>query len=146
MRSVGHLAVLSLVGCFSTHEDHVKGTPADMQTTPGDHASYRMTYPCAWSNVVGLVGLGTVDVRNVDDLSSIGSDLLAELRDVRSVWGGGGYGLVCDTTHVGTEVDLDDWRDVDTVIARAGSLLAARNLAIHIGISVGTPPVPVSNP
>ena len=56
------------------------------------------------------------------------------------MFGGAGYGVQCHT-GVGTSVDLNDWRDVDLVIARIGAFLGERDLSLQVGISVSGVPV-----
>jgi hypothetical protein len=123
----------------------VKGSRADMKTAVGTYAGYSVTYPCAgtWADV-GLRGLGTVQLTSSDQIAQAGNDILTSLKDIPSVWGGAGYGLQCES-GIGTGVFLDDWRDVDRVIARVGQLLHDRNLALQVAIKVDGIPVPDSN-
>jgi len=134
--------VLALVACSSDPiPSDVLGSPSDLRTAPGTYAGYRVSYPCSgsWVNV-GVEGVGANPVTTLADITRVGADILAALADVPSVFGGGGYGVQCHT-GVGTGVDLDDWRDVDRVIARIGELLGERDLSLQVGISVSGIPV-----
>jgi len=123
----------------------VNGSPSDLRTAPGIYAGYRVSYPCAGASVdVGVEGLGANPVTTSDGISHAGADILASLADVPSVWGGGGYGLQCQS-GIGTSVSLDDWRDVDQVVTRVGALLRERDLSLQIGIFVSGIPAPVHN-
>ena len=142
MRSTAVL--LLFLACVPNQENGsgVKGSRADMKTTVGTYAGYSVTFPCAgtWADV-GLRGLGTVELTSSDQIAQAGNDILAALKDIPSVWGGAGYGLQCES-GVGTNVWLDDWRDVDRVIARVGQLLHDRNLGLQVAIKVDGIPVP----
>lgn len=120
----------------------VVGSEADMTTPAGDYVGYRVVTACegTWTDV-GVIGTGTVALTEVADISVAGQALHAELADLASVWGWGGYGLACEP-GVGTNVWLSDWRDVDTVIARAGAWLATHDYALQVGIAVDGIPMP----
>jgi hypothetical protein len=138
--------VLAVAACGADSiPSDVNGSPSDLRTAPGTYAGYRVSYPCAgaWANV-GVEGAGANPVTANDAISRVGADILAALADVPSVWGGGGYGLQCHA-GTGTRLSLDDWRDVDRVIARIGALLAERDLSLQVGIQVSGVPVPVQN-
>lgn len=134
--------VLAFAACSGDRlPSDVNGSPSDLRTAPGTYVGYRVSYPCSESSVhVGVEGIGANPVTTIGDVSRVGAGILAALADVPSVWGGGGYGVQC---HVGTgtSVDLDDWRDVDGVVARIGAYLAERDLSLQVGISVSAVPV-----
>lgn len=141
------IALLLLAACVQ--EDHgtgIVGTPDDMTTLPGDYVGYRVTTPCvnAPSVDVGVIGTGNVAVMQTADISAAGNDLHTRLTDLASIWGWGGYGLVCDA-GVGTQIYLRDWRDVDTVIARTGTWLRDHDYALQVAISVEGVPVPLAS-
>src|SRR5688500_16481632 len=75
----------------------VVGSPADMQTVPGDYAGYRVVTACATTSIhVGVVGTGTIAPTALDDISAANRDLQTQLVDFETLWGVGGYGLVCE--------------------------------------------------
>jgi hypothetical protein len=134
--------VLAVAACSGDPiPSDVNGSPSDLRTAPGTYAGYRVSYPCAeaWVNV-GVEGVGANPVTTIDGISRVGADILAALADVPSVWGGAGYGLQCHL-GAGMSVSLDDWHDVDRVIARVGALLGERDLSLQVGISVSGQPV-----
>jgi hypothetical protein len=136
---------LLLSACIEEHHGPgVVGSSDDMTTPPGDYAGYRVVTTCGgtWTDV-GVIGTGSVAVTDTAAISAAGQDLKLQLADVASIWGWGGYGLVCEP-GVGTQVHLSDWRDVDAVIARTGTWLHERDYALQVGISVGGVPVPHS--
>jgi hypothetical protein len=134
--------LLALPACFeSASSPGVSGSERDVRTLPGDYGGYRVVRPCPETyRDIGVVGLGAEVPDDNDAIVALGGELLLEVGDIPSIWGGGGVGLGCEP-GVGTTVYLDDWRDVDQVIARAGDFLAARDLAMEIGISVESIPV-----
>jgi hypothetical protein len=136
--------VLAFAACSGDRiPSDVKGSPGDLHTQPGTYAGYRVSYPCSEASVnVGVEGVGANPVTTSNDISRVGTDLLAALADVPSVWGGAGYGVQCHA-GTGTRVSLDDWRDVDAVVARIGAYLGERDLSLQVGISVGGIPVAV---
>ena len=106
------------------------------------YAGYRVIIPCEGSWIdIGIRGLGTRDVTAVDQIAKVGGDISNSLRDIRSVYGGGGYGLACEP-GVGTSFGLTDWRDADRVIERIGQRLRELDLSIQVGIRVASIPVP----
>jgi hypothetical protein len=142
MRALIPPMLVAWVGCLDGEAGPgVKGDPADFTTSPGEYPGYRVVRPC-WEGVreVGVSGLGSIVLEDVAELAAAGQDLLLSLQDVDSVWGGGGYGLGCEP-GVGTTVSLDDWRDVDEVVARTGAFLEQRDLSLQVGISVQSIPV-----
>jgi hypothetical protein len=136
------LLLLALPACFeSASSPGVSGSERDVRTLPGDYAGYRVVRPCPEAyRDIGVLGLGAVVPDDNDEIAALGSELWLDLGDVQSVWGGGGVGLGCEP-GVGTIVYLDDWRDVDRVIDRAGAFLVERDLAMEVGISVESIPV-----
>ena len=134
--------VVVLVACSSDPiPSDVLGSPSDLRTAPGTYAGYRVSYPCSESSVdVGVEGVGANPVTTINATSGAGAELLAALADIPSVFGGGGYGVQCHT-GTGTSVYLDDWRDVDRVIARIGAFLGEHDLSLQVGISVSGIPV-----
>ena len=76
-----------------------------------------------------------------DDLWKLGNELSLDLTDVHSIWGRGGIATGCEPGF-STSVELDDWRDVDTVIARAAAFVTARDLALQVTVTVDGIPVP----
>ena len=142
----GFLVVLGLSGCVvdSPTGPGVTGTSADVTTQPGTYVGYRFDVGCANHFAdLGVVGIGATAVIEVAPISAAGQDLRTRLADLESIWGWGGYGLVCEP-GVGTEISLSSWLDVDTVVARAGAWLVEHDYALQIGITVGSPPVAVS--
>jgi hypothetical protein len=133
---------LVLGGCGAGSADSaVKGSPADVVTAPGVYPGYRVVMPCPGSGVdLGIRGLGTKEVATADEVWKVGGEIDLSLRDLQSVWSAGGYGASCET-GLGTLVHLDDWRDVDRVIARIGAMLRERDLSIQVGLSVVSVPV-----
>jgi len=97
--------------------------------------------PCesTYANI-GVVGTGTVKLTDTDEVSSVASELAANVRDISSVWGSGS-GLGCEP-GLGLLLDTNNWRDVDQLIVRAGEFLHDRDLSLQVSISVGGIPVP----
>jgi hypothetical protein len=116
----------------------VSGSPTDVTTQPGDHTTFSLITDCGAGSgaAYGVIGAGSVKLTDVDDISSTGWELYQELRAIPSVHGGGGAGLVCTPSAVGTHITLNDWRDVDAVIDLTGAWLHERNLALEVAISV----------
>ncbi len=137
------IALLALAGCTGGATPAVIGTEADVRTAPGDYVGYRVIAPCSTSGVIqlGVVGTGSTALVNIDAIAAAGATLMSKLADIKSIWGGGGYGLVCDP-GVGTEIDLDNWFDVDEVIARTGEWLHDQNLSLEVALSVESIPMP----
>ncbi len=136
------LVLIAMVGCAGRPEPGVIGTRADMTTQPGTYAGYRVVTACTQSRTdVAVIGTGTVTFADTAAIATAGQDLHAQLSDLASIWGWGGAAVGCEP-GVGTEIDLDDWRDVDTVIARTGAWLQARGYALQVAISVSSIPVP----
>lgn len=131
--------VLALVACSGDPlpiPSDVKGSPSDLRTAPGTYAGYRVSYPCSEASVnVGVEGIGANPVTTFNEVTRVGADILAALADMPSVFGGWGYGVQCHA-GTGTGVSLDDWRDVDGVIARIGAYLSERDLSLQVGIEV----------
>ena len=142
MARVGLVSGVALCACATQPSGPgILGSPSDVTTPSGSYTGYRVVTACPTDFAsIGVIGTGTVAVPKVADIASIGRDLRAQLTDITSVWGAGGYGLVCEP-GVGTEISLDDWRDVDTVIARVGAFLHGRDLALQVGITVESIPV-----
>jgi hypothetical protein len=142
-----HFAIaLLLTACVDEHHGSgTLGSPSDVTTIPGDYTGYRIVMPCGntWSDV-GVIGTGSIAVTAGDAISSAGHDLKSRLVDVASIWGWGGYALACEP-GIGAPIDLYDWRDVDTVIARTGAWLVEHDYALQVSISVGGQPVPQAN-
>lgn len=134
---------LLLSACVEEHHGPgVVGSSEDMATPPGDYAGYRVVTSCGgtWTDV-GVIGTGSVAVTDTAAIGAAGHDLRTHLADLASIWGWGGYGLVCEP-GVGTQIYLSDWRDVDTVIARTGAWLHEHDYALQVGVSVEGVPVP----
>ena len=136
---------IALAGCLHQPEEPgVLGSRSDVTTAPGNYTGYRVVTACPTTFAsVGVVGTGTIAVTQVAQISEVGQQLQREISDISSIWGWGGYGLVCEP-GVGTEIDLDDWRDVDMVIDRVGAFLHAHDYALQVGITVGSIPVAVA--
>lgn len=137
--------VLALVlsGCVAdgATSPPVIGSSADVTTQPGNYNGYRVDTACANHFAdVGVIGIGQVAVTDVAAISAAGQDLRTRLTDLESIWGWGGYGLVCES-GVGTEISLSSWRDVDVVIARTGAWLLEHDYALQVGITVDSIPV-----
>jgi hypothetical protein len=146
MRRLAFALVISscvLSACIEEHHGSgVVGTRDDMSTSSGDYTGYRVVAECPSTYAdVGVIGTGSVALTVTDDISAAGQTLHNELADLASVWGWGGYGLVCEP-GIGTNVWLSDWRDVDTVILRVGAWLRANDYALQVGIGVEGIPVP----
>ena len=134
---------VAIAGCgMNTADGTVLGTPDDLKVAPGTYDGYRLVRPCAASPslTAGLEGIGTQAPTDEHAIASLGGELLATFSDLQSVWGGGGFGLAC-ASGVGTDLFIDDWRDVDGVIVRAGRWLEERDLGIKVTISVVSIPV-----
>jgi hypothetical protein len=142
------LPVLALLGGCVDMDDRaptIVGTRGDVTTEPGDYVGYRVVSPCEDSYVnIGVIGTGSVEPTDVNEISALGSDLGATLRDVTSVWGFGGYGLACEP-GVGTSIYTNNWRDVDALIGRIGAWLHERDLDLQVSVNVGSQPVPVGS-
>jgi hypothetical protein len=122
-------------------EAQVKGTSADVMTAPGSYDGYRVIYPCSLSAPdLGIRGLGTREITGVDAIWAFGNQAFDAVRDVPSVWRGGGISRGCEPGS-GTSIALDDWHDVDEVLARLGRLVREQDVAVQVGISVTTIPV-----
>ena len=138
---------LLLSACIEQHHGPgVVGSSEDVATPPGDYVGYRVVRPCVgttWSDV-GVIGTGSIELTQTADISAAGQELHDRVADVASVWGWGGYGLACEP-GVGTQVALSNWRDVDTVIARAGEFLRERDYKLQIAIAVDGIPVPAAS-
>jgi hypothetical protein len=137
---------LLLSGCIEEHHGPgVVGTRADMTTPAGDYAGYRVVTECGntWTDV-GVIGTGSIAVTDTAAIAAAGNELYAQLGDIKSIHSWGGYGLVCEP-GIGTNVWLSNWRDVDTVIARTGEWLRARDFALQVGIGVEGPAVPTAS-
>jgi hypothetical protein len=143
-RSLLGLGLLALGACVDM--DHggspIVGTSGDVMTEPGMYVGYRVVAPCEERYVnIGVIGTGAVALTEVAEISTAGDELAATLRgDFPSIWGWGGYGLVCET-GVGTNVYTNNWQDVDALIVRIGSFLQSRNYALQVGLSVDSQPV-----
>jgi hypothetical protein len=135
--------VLVLAGCVQEHRGSgVVGTRDDMTTAAGDYAGFRVVTDCPTAYTdVGVIGTGAIALTATDDIAAAGQALHGELVDLASVWGWGGYGLVCEP-GIGTNVWLSNWREIDIVIARAGAWLDANDYTLQVGISVSGIPVP----
>lgn len=132
---------VALIGCMADHGGpSVRGSSRDVSTAPGTYDGFRVVQHCA-QGTVGVIGTGATPLATVDAIAAAGQDLHARLLDLASIWEWGGYGLVCEP-GVGTVIALDDWRDVDTVIARTGAWLRERDLSLQVGITLGSIPVP----
>lgn len=140
----GWLVILCVSGCVVDRPTGpgVVGTSADVTTQPGAHVGYRVDLGCDnHFTDIGVIGTGATAVTEVAAISAAGQELFAQFTDLPSVWGGGGYGSVCEA-GVGTQVSLSDWRDVDAVVERAGAWLREHDYALQVGISVSSVPVP----
>jgi hypothetical protein len=142
--AVALLLCACLAACIEQHEGPgVVGSSDDVTTPPGEYVGYRVVRPCAtstWTDV-GVIGTGTIELTQTDEIAAAGQELRAQIADLPSVWGWGGYGLVCEA-GLGTSISLSDWRDVDTVIARVGDYLRERDYKLQVGIAVSSIPVP----
>ncbi len=137
---------LLLSACIEDHHGPgVVGSSTDVTTPPGDYAGYRVVTACGntWTDV-GVIGTGSVAITDVAAIAAAGQDLSTRLGDLASIWGWGGYGLVCEP-GLGTQIDLSNWRDVDAVIERTGAWLREHDYALQVGIGVDSIPVPVAN-
>jgi hypothetical protein len=136
------LLLIAMTACIETPSGTgIIGTRTDMTTQPGTYTGYRVVTKCTQSPTnVGVIGTGMVAVPNTAAIAAAGQDLHMQLSDLKSVWGWGGSALGCEP-GVGTEIDLDDWRDVDTVIARTGAWLRDRGYALQVAIFVEGIPV-----
>lgn len=137
---------IGLSACVQQSEGPgIVGSPSDVATPPGDYAGFRVVMPCqgTWTDI-GVIGTGSLELTAVDDISAAGQDLSTRLADLASIWGWGGYGLVCEP-GIGTQIDLSDWRDVDTVIERTGAWLVEHDYKLQVGITVDGIAVPDRN-
>lgn len=107
---------------------------------PGLYDGYEV-HTCGNSATdLGIRGVGSKIVSGIDDVWSAGNEVCDSVRDIGSLLACGGIGDACGT--VGTMVDLNDWRDVDTVIARVGTLLHDRDWSLEVGLTVRGPDRP----
>lgn len=140
--------VLLLVGGCVDMDDRaptIVGTSGDVTTEPGDYVGYRVVSPCEDSYVnIGVIGTGSIEPTDVSEISALGAELGASLRDVTSVWGSAGYGLACEP-GVGTSIYTNNWQDVDALIVRIGEFLRDRDLTLQVGVNVSSQPVPVGS-
>lgn len=145
MRNLVLLGAIVLAGCAAQPADHpVLGTRADVTTQSGQYTGYRVVTSCPTTFAdIGVIGTGARVVMSTSEMSSLGQQLHARLTDLASVWGWGGYGLVCES-GAGTTLNLDDWRDVDTIITRAGAFLGEQNVTLQVGINVESIPGPAA--
>ncbi len=67
-------------------------------------------------------------------IEAAGTEILKLISDLDRP-GGAGYGYACEAGF-GTSLNVGDWRDVDTAIARVGPWIAERHLALKVAISV----------
>ena len=138
------VAALLLTGCLEPDDPGpgVVGTRADMTTPPGDYAGYRVVTECSSHfGDAGVIGIGSIALTQIADISAAAEDLHTRVTDLASVWGWGGYGLACES-GIGTQIYLSDWRDVDTIIARTGEWLREHDYALQVVIDVSGVPVP----
>lgn len=144
MMRVGMLCV-ALAACVQEHHGPgVLGSPADVTTPAGQYTGYRVVTACPMSFVsIGVIGTGSVAITDNAQISQIGQQLRSQLTDVTSIWGWGGAALGCEP-GVGTELDLDDWRDVDPLIVRVGAFLHEHDYALQVNLTVESIPVPVA--
>lgn len=134
-----------LTACLDEHHgSDVKGSPADVMTLPGDYTGYQVLTHCTAAGVaVGVIGRGSTALAG-DAILTAGRELYARIADIESIWGSGGLGVTCEAGTVGTQVALDDWRDVDEVIALTGRWLLERDYDLGVGIVIAARPVPVA--
>ena len=120
----------------------IEGTSGDVATEPGNYVGYRVVLPCEDRYVnIGVIGTGSVALTEVADISAVGQELAASMRDITSIHTWGGYGLSCEP-GVGTSLTTDNWRDVDAIISRVGEYLRERDYHVQVGVSVASIPVP----
>jgi len=138
---------LLLSACIEEHHGPgVVGSADDVATLPGDYAGYRVVMPCGsstWTDI-GVIGTGSIELTQTAEVSAAGQEIGDRLSDLASVWGRGAYGLVCEP-GIGTQIDLSNWRDVDTVIARVGAYMREHDYKLQVGIAVDSIPVPDAN-
>jgi hypothetical protein len=137
-------AALIFCGCIQFEDREgsgVVGSPADMRTSPGDYAGYRVVTACnsTWIDVA-VIGTGTIEPA---DIPAAGQELRDRLTDFMSIWGWGGTSIGCEP-GVGTSVDLSDWREVDPLIERIADWLRERDYSLQVVIAVDGQPVPVA--
>jgi hypothetical protein len=139
------VAVVALVGAcvdMETSGKPIEGTSGDVTTEPGTYAGYRVVLPCEERYVnIGVIGTGSVELADVDDISAVGQELAASMRDITSIHSWGGWGLACEP-GVGTSLTTDDWKDVDAIISRAGEYLRDHDYNVQVGVRVDSIPVP----
>jgi hypothetical protein len=135
---------LLLTACIEEHHGPgVVGSSDDVTTPAGDYAGYRVVMPCSTWTDVGVIGTGSIELAQTADVAAAGQAIHDRLADLASVWGWGGYALACEA-GIGTEIDLSDWRDVDTVIVRVGAYLREHDYKLQVGIAVDGIPVPAA--
>jgi hypothetical protein len=137
------LLILVLPACVDFPEGKdVRGSPADATTSPGDYTAYRVITDCANDAEYGVIGAGSATPLNTQAIVRAGQELRAHLETFPSVWSGGSATTtVCTAGVTGTELHVDDWRDVDAVIAMTGDWLHAHDLALEVAIFVDVPAV-----
>lgn len=136
------LAATSACVDMDTSGPPIAGTSGDVKTEPGSYAGYRVVSPCEDRHVnIGVIGMGSVELTEIADISAAGQELATTLGDVKSIWGYGGYGLACEP-GVGTSIYTSDWRDVDALIERIGDYLREHDYALQVSVGVDSQPVP----
>jgi hypothetical protein len=132
------------MACAAPSSDGVIGSKADVSTRPGTYTGYRVITPCRYDGpAIGVTGTGATALTAETQIYSVGQQLLADVRtQLPSVWGGGGFAVGCEDGP-GTTIELDDWHEVDPLIAKVGAWLAQRDYALQVGIEVGSIPVPL---
>ena len=138
-------AVVALTGAcvdMETSGKPIEGTSADVATEPGSYVGYRVVLPCEERYVnIGVIGTGSVELAEVADISAVGQELAASMRDITSIHSWGGYSLACEP-GVGTSLTTDNWRDVDAIISRVGDYLRDHDYKVQVGVNVSSIPVP----
>jgi hypothetical protein len=120
----------------------VGGNSSDLTVRSGMYPGYQVIYPCPLGqNVVGVRGLGSKKVTGTADTVRVGQALLTSFKDVPSTYGGGGEGVECEP-GLGTELYVDDWRDMNQVIERTGQSLAQQDLDLQVAVFVQ--PIPTA--
>jgi hypothetical protein len=136
------LAFAAGPACLSGEADSpdVQGQPNDVKTVPGVYDGYEVVYPCPLHPTsYGIQGAGLIPMTTGDDVWNAGSAMCTVLKDVPSVFGCGGMGTAC--SGLGTFVEMDDWREVDTVIDRVGHFLRDHDWSLDVAVEVNSIPV-----
>lgn len=126
------------------------GSREDFKTPLGQHDGFYLRAQCRSPDCFVVEGQGSRWYPGLEREAEAGplsvrrlrpgyehfrAELLATL-DGLSIWGTG-FGLECDDTTIGMDVRTNDWRRLDEIIARLGTLLQREDLREPVIVCVG---------